>query len=81
MHQQLKERQAEARNLEAVRRKYLLEKKRIELEAKIAAIRKEYQEELDKLETELLREDSLITASEKTLMEMATRRNYPESTN
>jgi circadian clock protein KaiC len=74
LHHRLKEQEAATRGAEALRRRALLEKKRLGLESKIAATRAEYEEELNILEAELEREESGVRHIKETLSELASQR-------
>jgi hemerythrin-like metal-binding protein len=74
LHQRLKESGIAMRKDDAIRRRAMLEKKRLALEAKIAATRAEYEEELQILEAELEREGADAHLADSTLTGLAARR-------
>jgi circadian clock protein KaiC len=74
LHQRLKESDIAMRKDDAIRRRAMLEKKRLALEAKIAATRAEYEEELQILEAELEREGADARLADSTLTGLAARR-------
>lgn len=74
LHQRLNDDEAEFRQANAIRRRAGLESRRNVLEARIAAMRAEYEEELHVLENELDREDSRIESTGRNFAELASRR-------
>ena len=74
VHERLKDGEAAIRHANANRRRTVMEKRRLVLDAKIAATQAEYEEELQNLEAELEREESTARLADNTLAELATRR-------
>jgi len=75
LHQMQKENEARTRKEDDTRRRALLEKRRSVLEAKINAMRAEYDEELRVLEAELEQEESNVLSTERTAADLAADRN------
>ena len=75
MHRTLKENEAATRQAETARRREALENRRHVVEAKIAALRAEFDEELRVLETALSQEDTDRISSEQSNAEMASQRS------
>lgn len=69
-----KESETDARDASKLHRRAALENRRHVLEAKIAAIREEYEEELHTLEVDLEGEAALLRSTENTFGDLATRR-------
>jgi circadian clock protein KaiC len=74
VQQRLKEREIETRTADASRRRSIMDKKRLALEAKIAATRAEYEEELQALEADLARDEARAGLADSTLASLASRR-------
>ena len=75
MHLSLKENQAETRKAETARRREALENRRHVVEAKIAALRAEFDEELRVLEAALSQEETDRRSGERNAAEMASQRS------
>ncbi len=75
MHRTLKESEAETRKAETARRRQALENRRHVVEAKIAALRAEFDEELRVLEAALGQEDADRRSGERNAAEMASQRS------
>ena len=78
VHLRMRAGEAALRNVDAQRRRNVLEKRRHVLEAKISAIRAEYEEELHTLEAELEQEGASATLAEDNLTDLASRRGLVE---
>jgi len=74
LHQRLEENEAQIRSAAAARRRAKLEDRRRVVEAKIAAIRSEFEEELHALSEELEQEHTSSDQTSRTLAELAARR-------
>jgi circadian clock protein KaiC len=78
LHQRLEQNEVSARQADAARRRTTLEHRRRALEAKIGALRAEYDLELHALEAELAGDGSRHLLAGSTLGELATRRSHDE---
>jgi circadian clock protein KaiC len=74
LHKNLAENETGRRDADAIRRRAVLEDRRRVLEAKIAAMHTEYDEELHALEAELERDGSRVRLADRTLTDLAARR-------
>jgi len=75
LRQQQLECEAQARTLDSARRRNMLEKKRHALEARIAAMRADYEDEMTTLEAELAREDTSAQLADQTFSALAIQRS------
>jgi circadian clock protein KaiC len=78
VHQRMKASEAALRNDDVIRRRSVLEKRRHVLEAKVAAFRAEYEEELHTLEMALVQEGVATQLAENNLLDLASRRGLVE---
>jgi circadian clock protein KaiC len=74
-HENQKASEAEERRAEEERRHATLDTRRRVIEAKIAALRAEYEEELESLEAESQRQGTLVRRADRAFAELATRRS------
>lgn len=75
LHQTLKEDETAARDLVDQRRRTAIENRRLVLEARIAAMRAEYEDELRALEAEIEGEDTRLRAANRKFLNLANLRN------
>ncbi|MBX9604752.1 MAG: circadian clock protein KaiC [Gammaproteobacteria bacterium] len=75
LHQTLKEDESTARDLADQRRRAAIENRRLVLEARIAAMRAEFEDELRALEAEIEGEDSRLRAANRKFLNLANLRN------
>jgi circadian clock protein KaiC len=80
LRQRLVENEADARDVNALRRRATLESRRRVMEAKVGAIRAEFEEELRVLDSELEREGANIHLADRTFAYLAERRNRASPT-
>ena len=79
MHQRFEENQGKSRSAETLRRRAVLEKRRRVLDARIDAMRAEYEDELQSLEAEFEQEGAQIQLADRTSSDMATGRSRGDS--